>query len=112
MGKRIDRDTRIVKIMIQKYCSNIHKSEFLCAECDDLLNYSVKHLVECPFEENKPVCSKCKIHCYSKSYKNKIIEVMQFAGPKMILEHPKDTVLYFFDKLRYRFRTVKINDTN
>ena len=112
MGKRIERDTRIVKFMIQKYCSYFHNSENLCSECDDLLNYSIKHLLECPFAEDKPVCSKCTIHCYSKSYRNKIKEVMRFAGPKMIYEQPKDTVLYFFDKLKYRFRTVKINNTN
>jgi len=112
MEKRIERDERIVKLMIQKYCVNFHNSDILCSECADLLNYSVKHLLECPFGEDKPVCSQCTIYCYSKSYKNKIKQVMRFAGPKMIYEHPKDTVLYFFDKLRYRFRSVKINNTN
>lgn len=110
MGKRIEREKRVVKLMIQKYCSNFHNSEILCAECADLLNYSVKHLLACPFAENKPACSACTIHCYSKNYKNKIKQVMRFSGPKMIFEHPKDTIYYFFDKLRYRVNSVPKNE--
>ena len=110
MEKRIDREKRVVKIMIQKYCTDFHNSETLCNECDDLLNYSIKHLLACPFAENKPVCSKCTIHCYSKNYKKLMQQVMRYAGPKMLYEHPKDTILYFLDKLRYKPNSVKHNE--
>jgi Nitrous oxide-stimulated promoter len=109
MGARIEREKRVVEFMIKKYCVDQHNTEQLCLECNDLLEYSLKHLVKCPFAENKPVCSKCTIHCYSKNYKKLIQQVMRYSGPIMIYEYPKDTILYFFDKLRYRSNSDQIN---
>ena len=109
MGARIEREKRVVEFMITKYCTKKHNTEQLCLDCNNLLEYSLKHLVKCPFADNKPACSNCTIHCYSKNYKKKIQEVMRYSGPKMIYEHPKDTILYFFDKLRYRSHSVKNN---
>jgi Nitrous oxide-stimulated promoter len=107
MKTRIEREKRLVKFMINRYCADNHKTEQLCFDCNDLLEYSLKHLIKCPFAVNKPACSNCTIHCYSKIYKKKIQTVMRYSGPKMIYKCPKDSILYFFDKLRYRSNSVQ-----
>ncbi len=39
-------------------------------------------------DEDKPVCSQCRIHCYKPQMKERIGKVMRYAGPKMIYRHP------------------------
>jgi len=107
MEARIDREKRIVTNMISLYCKDHHNSMGLCETCNALQEYTFKRLISCPFEKDKPACSKCTNHCYNKMEKEKIKKVMKYAGPKMLLKYPKDTILYYFDKLRYINYTVK-----
>ena len=107
METRIDREKRIVTNMISLYCQDHHNSDDLCESCSALKEYTFKRLLSCPFSEDKPVCSKCTIHCYNKNEKEKIKEIMKYSGPQMLLKFPKDTILYYFDKLRYINHTVK-----
>ena len=75
--------------MIRIYCSSRHSSdEELCAECDALHQYAMRRLDQCPFGPDKPTCAKCPIHCYKPRMRERIREVMQFAGPRMLLRHP------------------------
>lgn len=102
MHKRVLREKRIVNIMISDYCQTEHNSnKDLCEECYDLKMYAEKRLLKCPFLEDKPVCSKCNIHCYNKIQKDKIRTVMRSVGPKMIYKYPLETIWYFFYKLRH-----------
>ena len=42
----------------------------------------------CPFGHDKPVCAKCKVHCYKPAYKEKISVIMRFAAPRVVFKHP------------------------
>jgi hypothetical protein len=99
MHPRIEREKRIVNLMISNFCLEIHKTNELCDDCAELRDYAEKRLLSCPFIKDKPVCSNCNIHCYNKTQKEKIREVMKTIGPKMIFKYPKDTIWYFFYKL-------------
>jgi len=107
MHKRIRREKRIVEKMIHLYCAENHHTTSLCDSCFELQEYAFKRLLNCPFEEDKPVCSKCRIHCYRTKEKEKIKIVMRYAGPKMILKSPIDTILYFYTKLRFKNQLIR-----
>ena len=87
-----------VSWMIQYYCRKKHGSSDLCEHCSALLNYAKERITKCPHGENKPVCSKCKIHCYKKDYREIIIEVMSFSGPQILLHRPLTGIKYLVKK--------------
>lgn len=101
MHPRIAREKRIVDKMITIYCQKNHHSKngALCPECEELKAYTHKRLLCCPFAKDKPVCAKCKIHCYNTQRREQIKKVMRYAGPKMVYKHPIDTIIYFYHKL-------------
>ena len=92
MHVRTKREKRIVAKMIEKFCQDNHNSSNLCESCRELKEYAFKRLISCPFEKDKPICSKCKNHCYNKNQQGRIKEVMRYAGPKMLMKYPKDTI--------------------
>ena len=98
MHPRIAREKRMVGKMIKVYCHQRNNEE-LCPDCENLKAYANKKLLRCPFAKDKPVCSKCSIHCYNSKKREQIKKVMRYAGPKMILRHPLDTLLYFYNKI-------------
>ena len=110
MQARVEREKRIIETMIKAYCVKVHKTEELCADCKELMEYAEKRLLACPFLDNKPVCSKCSIHCYNKSQQEKIKQIMRSVGPKMIYTNPKDTLWYYFYKLVHK--NQKITEIN
>ena len=81
--------------MLAIYCRDHHAEGLrtLCSECSRLLAYAQSRLEVCPFQETKPACNCCKVHCYSPVMRARITEVMRYAGPRMVLRHP---VLSFF----------------
>jgi hypothetical protein len=89
---RITRERKTVEAMIKLYCKKQHtlpkQRQDLCPECYELLDYVMRRLDKCQYQENKPTCTKCPIHCYSKSNREKIRAVMRFSGPRMLLRHP------------------------
>ncbi len=85
-----DRETeaKTVAKMIEIYCRGLHqREEGLCAECGELLLYAKERLQRCP-HKIKPKCSDCKIHCYEIGKRNRIKDVMRYAGPRMLIKHP------------------------
>ena len=106
MHPRVKREKRIVELMVNKYCEDVHNSSTLCTDCNELLEYAEKRLLTCPYIENKPVCSNCDIHCYSKNQKEKIKKVMRTVGPKMIYTHTLDTLWYFFYKFIHKNQKI------
>lgn len=86
----IRKEVETIRIMTEIYCSAHHGTEKgnLCPECEEFYLYSAKRLACCPFGENKPVCAKCKIHCFGKEFKGKAKAIMAFAGPRLVLRHP------------------------
>lgn len=85
----MDTETRTVEAMIRIHCRARHgTSSALCTECAGLLEYARTRIVRCPFGGGKPVCNQCTIHCYEASVRERIREVMRFAGPRMAWRHP------------------------
>lgn len=86
MGLKQERKT--VDAMVRLYCKAHHRGHELCESCRELLEYADGRLAACPFGDRKPTCRKCPVHCYRKQMKERITEVMRFAGPRMVLRHP------------------------
>lgn len=84
------REARMIVSMIGLYCQHEHGSaqNHLCEGCLELAKYAVKRLSCCPFGEEKPVCAKCKVHCYKPQFRQEIAKVMRFSGPRIITKHP------------------------
>jgi superfamily II helicase len=100
LGVRKKIEEKTVYSMIELYCHHYHgKREGLCQSCLDLYEYTVFKYEHCPFGNDKPVCSKCKVHCYNKNRREEIREVMRFSGPRMLFKHPFKTIFYFIHKI-------------
>jgi len=77
-------------VMVRIYCSGHHHQggKDVCDDCRELLDYAFGRLDRCKFGDEKPVCSKCTVHCYKPEMREKIRTVMRYSGPKMALRHP------------------------
>ena len=40
------------------------------------------------FGDDKPTCANCKVHCYSEAMRERVRDVMRYAGPRMLWRHP------------------------
>ena len=88
-SRRLDRERRTVEAMIRLYCKGRHGNPAgLCADCAALWDYVQRRLERCPFQENKPTCANCPIHCYQPALREQIHAVMRYAGPRMLWRHP------------------------
>ncbi|MGD0885469.1 MAG: nitrous oxide-stimulated promoter family protein [Thermodesulfovibrionales bacterium] len=98
---RMIRERRTIDAMIGIYCRHHGGTEdAVCPECKELWDYAQKRLDQCPFQEGKTTCANCKIHCYNPVKREKIREVMRYAGPRMIPRHPLLALFHFL----YGFR--------
>ncbi|MCD4729989.1 MAG: nitrous oxide-stimulated promoter family protein [Bacteroidales bacterium] len=103
MKRRIEREKRTVSKMIGMYCKKYHgMNGKLCDACRELNDYAFKRIDYCQFGENKPACSICPVHCYKLERRERIREVMRYAGPRMIYRHPYLAVMHIIDKRRYK----------
>lgn len=99
-GRRIAREKVTIEKMILLYCQAKHRTGGgLCGDCQRLAEYARQRLSHCLFGERKPVCAKCTVHCYRPALRAQIIEVMRFAGPRMLFKHPQLAVLHVLDSL-------------
>ena len=97
--KRYNFEKKTVYLMIEMYCHSHHNTrKGLCDSCSGLYDYVVMKYDKCPFGQRKPVCSKCKVHCYKKDRREEIRQVMRYAGPRMIFRHPLHTIIYMWHK--------------
>mgnify|MGYP001635955887 CR=1 FL=1 len=85
-----EREKQVVALMISLYCRKKHHTlkGRLCPECEALLSYAHLRSDRCPFMKTKTFCSNCQVHCYKPEMREKIREVMRFAGPRMLPRHP------------------------
>jgi len=90
MGKdTIEKEKAAISIMIRLYCHGKHAGDKqLCGDCAELLEYAHHRLNKCFFGDDKGVCSKCGVHCYKPEMRQRVIEVMRYAGPRMIKKRP------------------------
>ena len=101
MSQRIAREQKTIAVMMAIYCRDHHHPDSdLCADCIKLLDYAERRLESCPFESEKPACNHCSVHCYSKSMRIQVQDVMRYAGPRMLLKHPLLSMLHLIDNFR------------
>ena len=96
---RIDEEKRTVEKMIRLYCRRKEGNRELCPSCSELLEYAVVRLSRCRFGNDKSTCQKCPGHCYKPMMRDKMREVMRWAGPRMMLYHPVDAIRHLVRKL-------------
>lgn len=100
---RMGREKRTIEAMIHIYCHDQHGGESdLCHECRELLDYAWARLDRCPFQEDKPNCAKCPIHCYKPVMRERVIAVMRYAGPRMLSRHPVLTFHHLMNAFKKR----------
>lgn len=101
LAPRLARERRTVEVMIDVYCREQHGvRDDLCAGCRELADYARSRLKRCPFQERKPTCARCPVHCYRPDMRERIRAVMRYAGPRMIYRHPLLALLHLADGLR------------
>jgi hypothetical protein len=88
MGSKIQREKKTIEAMISIYCRKKHGTVQMCDECVKMMEYACKRVDRCIFHAEKPACKDCPVHCYAPLMKEKVKEVMRFAGPRMIYLHP------------------------
>ena len=100
MPARLARELKTVLAMIRVFCNAHHQVSGLCGACHELSDYAERRLANCPFQEGKPTCGKCTVHCYKPEMRTRIIEVMRFSGPRMIFHHPVLAVAHMLDEYK------------
>lgn len=100
--QRHARERLTIAKMIGMYCAAHHDSsgDTLCAACLEFLDYAEARLQKCPYEEEKPTCANCPIHCYKPARKAQAREIMRYAGPRMLLRHPLLAIAHQLDGFR------------
>ena len=103
-GPRLRREAATITAMLELYCSDQHSAARtgaeLCEDCAGLLRYAHERLHRCPFGEGKTTCVKCPIHCYKPDMRERVRQVMRFAGPRMLYHHPVLAVRHLWDDRR------------
>lgn len=98
---RLRSEKNTIRTMIKMHCQKFHEPEAeFCQECTELFEYAEKRLNFCQFGEDKPTCEKCPIHCYKMEMREKIKNIMRYAGPRMIYSHPIMGFRHLFKKFK------------
>ena len=102
VNKYLGRERLTMTKMIGMYCSAHHENSrgILCAACQEFLEYAQVRLQKCPYGEDKPTCANCPVHCYKPARKDQAREIMQYAGPRMLLRHPFLAIAHQLDGFR------------
>ncbi|SDF58329.1 Nitrous oxide-stimulated promoter [Fontibacillus panacisegetis] len=95
--KYSDKEKLIVEMLDNSISSNHSIEVELCNECLELQQYASRRLSLCQFGENKSTCANCAVHCYAPSQRERIKEVMRYAGPRMLWSHPVLTIRHMLD---------------
>ncbi len=84
------------------YCSAKHGTPKgqLCDDCRQVLDYAIKKIDYCVWGIKKPACDVCPVHCFKDDMRQKMIEIMRYAGPRMTWKHPILAFAHLFDVMR------------
>ena len=104
MASKLKKELQTLAAMVGIYCRGKHETggKELCGECGELLEYAQKRLESCKFGDDKPACSKCAIHCYKPEMREKIQQVMRYAGPRMLKRHPILAARHIIAELKHK----------
>ncbi len=94
----IKSEKRVVSHMIRLYCKHKLKCGEMPQEYKELEAYAHKRLDGCKFGDKKPACKRCPIHCYRPDMRQKIRDVMRWAGPRMLIYDPIAAIKHLFNK--------------
>ena len=96
------REFKTIAAMLRMYCRAHHdaKGAVLCPACVALHDYAQRRLERCVFGEAKPTCVNCQVHCYSANMRERVRQVMRWAGPRMLLRHPLLAIRHLIDNRR------------
>ena len=98
--RRLRRERKTVRLMVEMYCSNHHGGDGLCIGCTELADYADRKLDLCPYGPEKPTCANCPIHCYRSEPRERMREIMRYSGPRILKTHPILAVMHIFDGKR------------
>lgn len=104
------KDIRLIGKFVEVYCAGRHgqaeRNPFelpagmgerrLCRECAMFMEYAIVKRMKCPLEAEKPSCKHCRIHCYGKGQREKVREIMAYAGKRLMLRGRLDYVWHYF----------------
>jgi len=90
------RELETIATMLNMYCrGHGHaKRSHLCPECTALREYATRRLERCVFGDAKPTCANCVVHCYNTEMRERIRQVMKWAGPRMLFRHPVKAIAH------------------
>jgi hypothetical protein len=101
LSGRLLNEQQTTLAMIRIFCSAHHGGESVpCKDCLKLYEYATLRLTACPFQEEKPTCGNCKVHCYKREMRDRIRQVMRYAGPRMVYRHPIMALRHLLDGRR------------
>jgi len=105
----LDREKKTLAAMVRIYCHGHHATSrsWLCRDCEQLLQYSLRQIDKCPFGAEKSACSQCRVHCYKPAMRKRIREVMRYAGPRMLTRHPILAANHLLKKWKHKKTKVK-----
>lgn len=100
--QRRKRELKTISVMLNMYCREHHEraQQGLCAACSALLDYAGRRLARCVFGDAKPTCNHCLVHCYGTDLRERMRQVMRWAGPRMLPRHPVLGWLHLMDGRR------------
>ena len=98
MTGKCSEEKKIVTVVVELYCRKNHGGENICPDCAELLGYAIKRLDKCTFGDKKPACKHCPVHCYKPVMRERIREVMRWAGPRMIFYRPGAALRHMLSK--------------
>jgi hypothetical protein len=101
--RHVREDTRLLGDFTRIYCRGRHrgaertglvsdgatlgvygrKPPVVCEACSELLRYAEKRRAYCP-KDPKPFCSHCDTHCYTREMRERVRDVMRYAGPRSL----------------------------
>ncbi|MGA3399522.1 MAG: nitrous oxide-stimulated promoter family protein [Acetobacteraceae bacterium] len=96
------REFKTIVVMLRMYCRAHHgpTNALLCHDCLELHDYARRRLERCVFGETKPTCANCTVHCYKATMRERVRQVMSWAGPRMLWRHPALAVWHVIDGRR------------
>jgi hypothetical protein len=94
---RLAREKKTIAAMLRIYCGRHHDDAQVCNQCGELLQYALARLDRCPFGAEKSTCARCPVHCYKPAMRERIRQVMRYAGPRILLRHPILAIRHWLD---------------
>ena len=112
----VRKDTRLLGDFCGIYCRGRHagraraamtspaadlgvyrRTPVLCEECAEVLRYAEQRRAFC-LKDPKPFCSHCDTHCYRPDMRERVQEVMRYAGPRSMLHgHAVDGIRHLIE---------------